>query len=395
MNKVLKLFQFVLQPMLPIIPNTVFFSSFYGQYNDNPKAVSELLHREHPELKQVWVKSSKSKEQFPEYIETVEFDSKDYYKYACRAQVVVDNHTGLRATTFLKNGKLRAFLKKTYAKKRRGQFCVSTWHGTPLKRIALDEPNRANEDFCSNSDYIVAGCSLTETALKSGFRNVIPVKMYGTPRNDILFSNCDISELKKKLGIPQNKKCILFAPTFRNSVEYSGVNQMSDFDFHTLLLTLREKFGSEWCFVFRVHNMVLQKIDVKSIVDEYGKSVIINGNLHDDMAEYLLCADALITDYSGAMFDYALTGRPCFLYVPDRENYEKKERGFYIDFDGLPFPKSGSPAEFLDQIRAFDMDAYQKQLSSFLKQIGNVEDGHASERIVNDITKFLNENSSL
>jgi CDP-glycerol glycerophosphotransferase len=289
---------------------------------------------------------------------------------------------------------LKAILKRAYAKKRRGQLCISTWHGTPLKRIALDEPNREGEDFCSNSDYIVAGCALTEHALKSGFRNVIPVKMYGTPRNDALFSDCDTSALKKRLGLPEGKKCILFAPTFRNNVENSGVNQMSEFDFDALMKALQERFGSEWCFVFRVHNMVLKKIDVKSIVETYGTSVIINGNLHDDMAEYLLCADALITDYSGAMFDYALTGRPCFLYVPDRENYEKRERGFYLDFDGLPFPKSNSFAEFLNHIQLFDQDAYRNNLQSFLKQIGNIEDGYASTRILKDILSFMRKENS-
>jgi CDP-glycerol glycerophosphotransferase len=140
--------------------------------------------------------------------------------------------------------------------------------------------------------------------------------------------------------------------------------------------------------------MVLKKIDVKSIVETYGTSVIINGNLHDDMAEYLLCADALITDYSGAMFDYALTGRPCFLYVPDRENYEKRERGFYLDFDGLPFPKSNSFAEFLNHIQLFDQDAYRNNLQSFLKQIGNIEDGYASTRILKDILSFMRKENS-
>ena len=225
----------------------------------------------------------------------------------------------------------------------------------------------------------------------SAFLNSVPVKNYGTPRNDALINGSeDLVQLKNKLGLPLDKKIILFAPTFRNSVENSGIKQMQEFDFERMLNSLQNKFGGEWCFVFRVHNNVLLKIDVQSLTEKFGER-IINGNKCDDMVEYMICCDVLITDYSGSMFDFALTGKPCFLYSHDKDDYEKKERGFYFDYNSLPFPKSLTTEEFYFAIDNFDQEQYANNIDKFLKEIGNFEEGKAAERVVNDILSFIKE----
>lgn len=375
----------------PIEKNTVLFFSFHGQYNDNPKYISEKLHQKYPDIKIVWVKSSKSHENFPKYVETVEIDTWKYYKYVNCAQVVVDNYTGLRKRIFYKKTIIRS-IKNLFIKKRKRQYNISTWHGTPLKKIILDEPiyQKKSYKMVTNSDYIVAGCQYTKEALLSASKGALFVKMYGTPRNDLLIhNNIDITELKKKLNIPINSKVVLYAPTFRNDINNSGVNQMKELEFNKILEELSTRFFGEWCFVFRVHNMVLDKIDTEQIANKYMNYRIINGNLGDDMVEYLVCADLLITDYSGSMFDFALTGKPCFLYAPDREYYEKQERGFYMNYDELPFPKCYTSNELVEKIRNFDEVTYKGNIEKFLQDIGNIEDGYATERIVNDIQCFI------
>ena len=92
----------------------------------------------------------------------------------------------------------------------------------------------------------------------------------------------------------------------------SGVFQLKALDIDALLSTLGEKFGGEWCFVFRSHNLVMKAIQNESLGIH---SDIINGNRFPDMAEYLAVSDALLTDYSSSMFDYMLTKRPTFLYT--------------------------------------------------------------------------------
>lgn len=393
MNKIVKSIYCFLYSLQPIQKNCVLFSSFYGQYNDNPKYVSMRLHEVAPEIKQVWVKSQKAREEFPEYIKTVEFGSKEYYQYVYRAQVIVENHMGIRFKTASKKSRLAKWAAKRFAKKRKGQLNISTWHGSvSMKKIALDEPQRkGKEDVFTNTDFAISGCKQGVDVFHSAFYKALPVKMYGTPRNDILFrKDVNIDALKEKLGLPKDKKIILFAPTFRNSVEDSGVTQMQSLDYPALFQTLQDKFGGDWCFVFRVHNNVLLKIDVDTIVEKCAGQLYA-GNVGDDMAEYIVCSDILLSDYSGCIFDYALTKKPCFLYAPDLEHYEKDERGFYLNVRDLPFSIAQTAEKLLSNIEGFDKEKYNADIDGFLQEIGNIEDGNAAPKIVDDILTFMKE----
>ena len=97
----------------------------------------------------------------------------------------------------------------------------------------------------------------------------------------------------------------------------------------------------------------------------------------------------LITDYSGSLFDYALTKKPCFLFAPDRDYYEHVWPGFLMQYDQVPYPIAEDFASLIDNIKDYDEKTSDQKRISFLKTIGNVEDGHASERIVEDIVTYL------
>lgn len=392
MNAINRRISVLFNSIAPIISNTVFFSSFNGLYNDNPKQVSLKLHEMNPDIQQIWVQSDSSKEKLPKYIKIVKPDSSEYFKYANRAEVVIENYSGIRCTEFRPVNRFSKVDKWLY-RKRKGQLNISTWHGTPLKHIAGDEPSVAEDSIIlTSSNYLVAGCELTENALKTSLREIIPVKCYGTPRNDKLVTGVsDVKSIKKRLGIPVESKVFLFAPTFRKDLQLSGIKQMQEMDFKRLFETLNQRFGGDWVFVFRVHNLVLPHLDEKVIPSNY-KSKIINGNKCDDMLDYLLCADILLTDYSSSMFDYSLTGKPCFLYVPDLEHYANEERGFYLSIDSLPYPIALSNEQLINNICRFDFGKYQEANATFLKKIKNYEDGNSSMRIVDDIREFMNNN---
>lgn len=372
----------------PVIKNTVLFRSFMGQYNDNPKYVSEELHRRCPEIKTVWAVRDGKKEDFPDYAELVELDSAEYIRYISRAEVVVDNYSGCRSN-FLGNGNIiKKLILPVVGKHKKGQLNISTWHGTPLKHIALDEPKYKKSKHSRayiNADVLMAGCRVTADAFSTALNWDKPIMMCGTPRNDLLFED-NAEKMKAKLGLPQDKKIIMFAPTFRDSVEMSGISQLGDIDFERLFDVLNKKFGGEWCFVFRSHNLVMKKIQ------ENGLKVndkIINGNAYSDMAEYLSCTDVLLTDYSSSMFDFALTGKPCFLYTPDLADYRSNERGFYFDISSTPFPIADTFQELVDNIRNFDDSGYRNNVKLFLESIGNTENGTASEKTVDKILEHM------
>lgn len=376
--------------LFPVKKNTALFWGLGGQYNDNAKYISLCLHEKKPDIQIIWAISAKNRDRYPDYIKTIKEGSLKFWSLSARAQLVVDYATGMRMDTVFSNTWWGAWLTKLSCRRRPQQYCISTWHGTPLKRIGFDslEDRSAGRKGRSSADYVLAGCSYTKQCLESAFPFVAPVKLYGTPRNDILFGGANVNGLKNKLHLPQDKKIVLFAPTYRNDVDSSGLSQMEQIDFVRLFDELERRFGGEWVFVFRVHQMVLLNIDTASLAAKYGDR-IVDGNVGDDMMEYLVCADMLITDYSSCFFDYALTGRPCFLYAPDREYYEKVERGFYMDYDELPFPKAYTAEELIDDIRSFDSASYEKNVKEFLQALGNVEDGHAADRVVDDIIHFI------
>ena len=284
------------------------------------------------------------------------------------------------------NKKNSWFSKKIVTDKK--QLNISTWHGTPLKRLGKYQKiySDSSSTFYTSSDFLTVNSEyLKETLGDSYYLNNI--KLYGSPRNDILFDKNKKEKIKKKLGLPMDKKLVLFAPTFRENLYESGERQLSSIDFNKLLNTLKQKFGEDWAFIARVHNEVLNKVNI----DSYG-GLVINGNKHDDMAEYLVASDVLITDYSASMFDYLYTEKPCFLLTLDKENYENNERGFYIKMKDLPFSYALSVDELYRNIDSFNETNYKQQISKFLNDIGSVEDGKCSERIANIICEYYYNN---
>ena len=380
--------EFVLRTLfnmcLPIIKGTAVFQSFRGQYSDNPKYISEELHKRHPEIKIFWIIGEGEEKDFPDYVETVREGSAEHSKYIARAELSVDNYCGPRTNFLKENNLIKRLCFWLLSRSRRGQLCLSTWHGTPLKHIALDEPKYQRSKFKRayvSADVLIAGCQLTADAFKTAFDWKGPIEMCGTPRNDLLFAPND-TRLKEKLGIDENKRLLLFAPTYRNSIEMSGICQLNCLNIEAILERLSSRLGGEWCFVFRGHNLVASSIpkDKKNVID---------GNACPDMAEYLAAADLLLTDYSSSMFDFMLTRRPVLLYTPDLDEYKNSERGFYFDIEDTPFPISLTADGILEKIDSLDVHEYQKKVDAFLEKIGNIERGNAAKRAVDLIERRL------
>lgn len=381
MNKIKRIVYFF-GLFLKILPRkkVVLFRSFHGQYNDSPKYISEELHKRDDSIRIIWAISDEAnKKDIPDYVHVVQYNSLKYYYYVYRSKVVVENYFGIIYSFAKKNSKFYDFLVRDTK-----QFNVSTWHGTPLKKIGIDQQLYSNKDYCfySSSDLLIANSNYLKERMSHSY-NIKNIELLGSPRNDLLFK-CDKNSIKLKLGLPLDKKIVLFAPTFRDSVYESGERQLKELDVNKLVSIFNKKFGGNHIFVARVHNEVLKKFDFSLINND----ILFNGNLHDDMAEYLAVTDILITDYSGCFFDYLLTNKPCFLLTLDKENYEKKERDFYIKLDELPFNYATTIEDFYRIIGEFNEKKYLKELNEFKNRIGCIDDGNSSSRVVDRIVEF-------
>lgn len=261
----------------------VFFESFSTKtYSDNPKAISDFLRQHHPNVKQTWSLDNQ-KNRLPDKMTKVKLGTFMYYFELATSKVIVTN---FNAPHILKTQK---------------QYLIQTMHGVPLKKMGfpimtdfksrklLQDTVRNWDLFTSTSDYL--NSIVLESYQYDG--DIIPS---GYPRNDFLIQNKDNLDLKhnilKSLQIANDKKIILYAPTWRNK---------SSFDFKFTLSELEKNLGDDYVLIVRAHYFVDKFVD-SSIFS----TKVINGQHIVDVKELLLISDILITDYSSIMFDFFL-----------------------------------------------------------------------------------------
>ena len=110
--------------------------------------------------------------------------------------------------------------------------------------------------------------------------------------------------------------------------------------------------------------------------------------------DLLLVSDFVISDYSSLIFDFAITNKPVFLYVPDLVEYSKKE-GLNFKIEDLPFESSTSNEDILLKIEKFDEKRYKEDVKKFFETVGLKETGQSCKKIVKIINDWSNENETL
>ena len=195
----------------------------------------------------------------------------------------------------------------------------------------------------------------------------------GTPRTDILFSDkrdsCAVM-VKKKLGVPSEKKLALYAPTFRDDFEYSE----SYLDVMRLRQSLSARFGGEWEVLLKVHPMIAKKYSS----EENGG---IDVSWYEDTQELLCASDVMVTDYSSISWEFALLKRPVFIYAYDAEEYEAS-RTLFVPMEQWPFPIAVSNAELEKRVAEFDEGAYVRRVEAFQKDKGCFDCGRACQTVI-------------
>jgi CDP-glycerol glycerophosphotransferase len=272
-----------------------------------------------------------------------------------------------------------------YYRKKAGTTYLQTWHGTPLKKIAFDIPGRSFANSpeklrrishdVAKWDALVSPNPFSTEVLKRAFRYDGTVLETGYPRNDLL-SDPQREQIRARvrdeLGIPESARAVLYAPTWRDSHDFSleldPVALLSELDDHYLLL--------------RLH----QRVWDAGPLDSHPRLRHVSD--HPDNRELFLAADVLVTDYSSVMFDFAVTNRPQLFLTYDLESYRDDLRGFYFDFEAeAPGPLLSDTHEVIEALR--DLDAvtgpYRAAYDAFKERFCGLEDGHASARVIEAI----------
>ena len=348
----------------------ILFNSFGGKkYDDSPKAIYEFLREDKrfKGYKFVWAFHEPEKFVVPG-AKVIKTDNLNYFLTAMKARVWITNSGIERGLSFEK----------------KGTIYINTWHGTPIKYMGSDEykikPSRMPE------------CKYDRQNAQSKFEADIFSRVFdipyermlvcGYPRNDVLIHNDPETQkrYKEKLGIPFDKKVLLYAPTFREYERDAARNCVLkppiDFDKWESVL------GDGYVVLMRCHYEVAKLLGVG-----------MDGVFVKDVSDYpilndlMLASDILISDYSSIIYDFAILDRPIVVYTYDFDTYKEK-RGMYIDVrEELP-GGSVTEDELLEIIKTLDWDRAVEQVQTFRSKYVTAY-GHATEGTVDALWELL------
>jgi CDP-glycerol glycerophosphotransferase len=217
------------------------------------------------------------------------------------------------------------------------QVHVQTWHGTPLKRIGTDIPHQrlSTEHHlrlllgqAHSWDYLVSSSPFTTEVFRRAFAYDGEILEIGRPCNDLLVgpgSSAVREEVRARLAVPEGQTVLLYAPTWRDDAWRGGTwDKVLHLDCEAVT-----RARPDVTVLVRGHPNTAHR----PRVDQPARVVDVTG--FPDFTRLLLAADVLVTDYSGAMFDFAHTDRPMIFLTPDLETYRDRVRGLYLDLEEL------------------------------------------------------------
>jgi CDP-glycerol glycerophosphotransferase (TagB/SpsB family) len=339
------------------LEQAVFFESYYGRnVSSNPRGIDRALAVLRPEITRYWSVADGSVE-VPDGATAVIEGSTAWWDARASARLLIVND----------------WLRKRY-RERPGQTVLQTWHGTPLKKIALDRSGVrlpaaiATRRERARWNIMLAQNPFSAGAFRSSYDFRGPIWQEGYPRDDVLLTG-DAAAIRTRLGIPTRAKVVLYAPTWRD-------DRPGKVD-HLDVAAFGEALGEGYVTLIRGHSRTMQP----------GSDVVAPGVLdvttYPDISELFLVADVLVTDYSSVMFDFSVTGKPLYFFVPDLEHYRDDLRGFYFDLlETAPGPVLTDPAQLVASILRPDPAAHAKRYAAWREKFNPRDDGHAGNRVV-------------
>jgi CDP-glycerol glycerophosphotransferase len=350
----------------------IVFHSFEGRFSDSPRALHEGLLALGAGHEHIWLTDPTHEQGFPDGLETIRYGSPECIAALETADLVIANtHTDLEWA------------------KRPGSTYLQTWHGTPLKRIHWDvlwapegRLDRLQRDV-DQWDHLISPNAVSTERLRGAFRFEGDLIETGYPRNDVLNApdrEVVRARVRANLGIPEGKTAVLYTPTWRDDVVFAedGADFVLDLD----LDRFEERLGDDHVLLLRLHYMLTGRLAASA------HSSVIDVSLHPEVSDLYLAADAMVTDYSSTMFDFAVTGKPMLFFTYDLDDYRDRQRGFYFDFvPEAPGPLLETSDELFDAVRDLDAvaAAHAERYARFQQRYCHLEDGHATERVLDRV----------
>ena len=282
------------------------------RYNDSPRAIYEKM-AELGMLSQyrvVWALREAEKYDI-EGAEKIEIDTPKYFITALKAKYWISCVNVERALHF----------------KKKNTVYLNTWHGASLNHVgnAVSKRNDFHYEhvnfFCINGEYerdfVIRDFNLLPTSLLAS----------GYPRNDALYGvdGEKVAAMREALGIPEGKRVLLYAPTWRDSTDGGASHKLAPpIDWQRW----KKELGDEFVVLLRTHPYTTKLMNVQ--FDDF----VINCTDYPRINDLMIASDLLISDYSSTILDYSILEKPIICFGYDFEEYSS-HRGFYFDMESV------------------------------------------------------------
>ncbi|MFW7415042.1 CDP-glycerol glycerophosphotransferase family protein [Demequina sp. SO4-18] len=351
---------------LPLNPNLVAYTALWHRApRGNPLAIYRKQLELAPHLRGVWIVRKQDLHLVPDGIEYVTPRTLAYLRLIATATFIVDDanpHWSLPA--------------------RKGQRYVQTHHGTALKYMGADRhysgkrPTDATivtmHRRCQRWTHSLTTSPYLTEVWERAYNNGCVQLEVGFPRNDVLLAatDGDRAAARARLGLGEHETAVLYMPTWRTRRR----PREKDFDLDVFARSLTT--GTR--LLVRDH-YYHDRRGRRHIPEQ-----VIDVSTGWEVEELYLASDVLLTDYSSAMFDYALLDQPIVLLCEDWDDY-RWSRGAYFDITAdAPGPVAMTALELSDIFAAgsYASPEFEQRRASFRERFATYENGRASETVV-------------
>lgn len=267
--------------------------------------------------------------------------------------------------------------------------CVQIWHAAgAIKSFGLEANNTTTRTTISKRrfhrvyhrfDKIVVGSEEMADIFTRAFG--VPSTSFlrtGIPRTDLFFDDRKKQAIREKFyqNYPQaiGKRIVLYAPTFRDTA-----TQHTPLDFERLT----EVLGPEVLVLVKLHPVTKQNLSFsKDLSDQ-----LIQIHANEDINEWLIITDLLITDYSSIPFEFCLLKKPMVFYAYDLEEYIA-ERGIWENYEEfVPGPVVFTQDQLEKVILTSDHGIDEKVVQQFCETWNLYSQGKSSEQLIDYVIK--------
>ena len=346
---------------VPMDDKMIIFSGHSRKYNDSPRAIYEYMisRAQYSVFKYIWALEDPENVEIPGPAIKIKADTREYFRYTLKAKYWITCVN----------------IERSLKYKKKNCIYLNTWHGVAFNCIGNAAGGRKDYDF-SHIDYFCYESDYQKTIFKRDFNvkeeALIPT---GLPRNDVLYhvTEQEVCGLKKKLGLPADKKVIMYAPTWRDSYDKGAsyaIRPPMD------LKKWKDKLQDDFVLLFRTHAYTTKLIGVE--FDDF----CLDFTSYPVINDLYKVSDILISDYSACIADYSILERPVICFAYDYDEY-KKARGLYIDFaKEMPNGILDTEDKVIDHILTMNYQQECEKTRDMVKKRFTYLGGHATEMCV-------------